>query len=272
MLYVGKAKRLKSRVRSYFAADFDDSPKNRLLQRLIADVETIVVPSEAAVADPREQPDQGVPAPVQRPAQGRQELSLDRGDAGRPVPARARHPPARHPGRALLRTLHRRRPAPAHAGDHPPALHRPELRRRPARASAGSGPASTTTSAAASRRASAGRAEEDYRRMVDGRGRLPRGPDRGRAGQGARGRCWRPARARTSSAPREHARRAPLARPARGAGQRRGDGHRRRRRHRLRPRRRRRGRRADPRARRPGGRARAPVPRRASRRRRTPRC
>src|SRR5215207_3965735 len=47
ILYVGKAKRLKSRVRSYFAADFDDSPKNRLLQRLIADVETIVVPSEA---------------------------------------------------------------------------------------------------------------------------------------------------------------------------------------------------------------------------------
>src|SRR5919107_433831 len=47
VLYVGKAKRLKSRVRSYFAADFDASPKNRLLQRLIADVETIVVPSEA---------------------------------------------------------------------------------------------------------------------------------------------------------------------------------------------------------------------------------
>ncbi|MEO6056126.1 MAG: excinuclease ABC subunit UvrC [Gemmatimonadales bacterium] len=47
ILYVGKAKRLKSRVRSYFAADFDSSPKNRLLQRLIADVETIVVPSEA---------------------------------------------------------------------------------------------------------------------------------------------------------------------------------------------------------------------------------
>src|SRR5919107_6230486 len=46
VLYVGKAKRLKSRVRSYFATDFDSSPKNRLLQRLIADVETIVVPSE----------------------------------------------------------------------------------------------------------------------------------------------------------------------------------------------------------------------------------
>jgi len=47
VLYVGKAKRLKQRVRSYFAADFDGSPKDRLLRRLIADVETIVVASEA---------------------------------------------------------------------------------------------------------------------------------------------------------------------------------------------------------------------------------
>ena len=47
VLYVGKAKRLRNRVRSYFAIDFPDSPRNRLLQRLIADVDTIVVPSEA---------------------------------------------------------------------------------------------------------------------------------------------------------------------------------------------------------------------------------
>src|SRR5213076_1041188 len=46
VLYVGKAKRLKSRVRSYFATDFDLSPQRQVLQRLIADVETIVVPSE----------------------------------------------------------------------------------------------------------------------------------------------------------------------------------------------------------------------------------
>jgi excinuclease ABC subunit C len=46
VLYVGKAKRLRSRVRSYFAGDFPESPRNQLLQRLIADVETIVVPSE----------------------------------------------------------------------------------------------------------------------------------------------------------------------------------------------------------------------------------
>ena len=47
VLYVGKAKRLRSRVRSYFATDFLSSARNQLLQRLIADVETIVVPSEA---------------------------------------------------------------------------------------------------------------------------------------------------------------------------------------------------------------------------------
>jgi excinuclease ABC subunit C len=46
VLYVGKAKRLRNRVRSYFASDFPDSPRNRVLQRLITDVETIVVPSE----------------------------------------------------------------------------------------------------------------------------------------------------------------------------------------------------------------------------------
>ncbi|MGH7631637.1 MAG: excinuclease ABC subunit UvrC [Gemmatimonadales bacterium] len=47
VLYVGKAKRLRSRVRSYFADELPASPKHRLLQRLIADVETIVVRSEA---------------------------------------------------------------------------------------------------------------------------------------------------------------------------------------------------------------------------------
>jgi excinuclease ABC subunit C len=46
VLYVGKAKRLRNRVRSYFAGDFPTSPRNQLLQRLITDVETIVVSSE----------------------------------------------------------------------------------------------------------------------------------------------------------------------------------------------------------------------------------
>src|SRR6266545_6717302 len=46
-LYVGKAKGLRSRVRSYFGADHEESPKTRHLVGKIADVETIVVPTEA---------------------------------------------------------------------------------------------------------------------------------------------------------------------------------------------------------------------------------
>ena len=47
VLYVGKAKRLRSRVRSYYASDHFESPKTRLLVRQVADLETIVVPTEA---------------------------------------------------------------------------------------------------------------------------------------------------------------------------------------------------------------------------------
>ncbi len=47
VLYVGKAKSLRSRVRSYFASDHETSVKTRHLVRLIRDVETIVVPSES---------------------------------------------------------------------------------------------------------------------------------------------------------------------------------------------------------------------------------
>jgi excinuclease ABC subunit C len=47
VLYVGKAKRLRSRVRSYFGSDHPESPKTRVLLRQVADLDTIVVPSEA---------------------------------------------------------------------------------------------------------------------------------------------------------------------------------------------------------------------------------
>lgn len=47
VLYVGKAKRLRPRVRSYFASEHWDNPKTRRLVELIADLETIVVPDEA---------------------------------------------------------------------------------------------------------------------------------------------------------------------------------------------------------------------------------
>ncbi|MEO7963094.1 MAG: excinuclease ABC subunit UvrC [Gemmatimonadaceae bacterium] len=47
VLYVGKAKRLRSRVRSYFAQDHYASVKTQALVRLIAELDTIVVPTEA---------------------------------------------------------------------------------------------------------------------------------------------------------------------------------------------------------------------------------
>ncbi len=47
VLYVGKAKRLRSRVRSYLTGDHRESVKTQALMRQAADVETIVVPSEA---------------------------------------------------------------------------------------------------------------------------------------------------------------------------------------------------------------------------------
>lgn len=47
ILYVGKAKKLRSRVRSYFGQDHSESPRTRHLVNQIRDLETIVVPSEA---------------------------------------------------------------------------------------------------------------------------------------------------------------------------------------------------------------------------------
>jgi excinuclease ABC subunit C len=46
VLYVGKAKNLRQRVRSYFAADVEESPRTRSLLRHVAGLDTIVVPSE----------------------------------------------------------------------------------------------------------------------------------------------------------------------------------------------------------------------------------
>jgi excinuclease ABC subunit C len=47
VLYVGKAKRLRSRVRSYVTGDHEESVKTRALMLSVGGLETIVVPSEA---------------------------------------------------------------------------------------------------------------------------------------------------------------------------------------------------------------------------------
>src|SRR4051812_32208559 len=48
VLYVGKAKRLRSRVRSYVAQDHEESLKTRALMQQVETVETIIVPTEEA--------------------------------------------------------------------------------------------------------------------------------------------------------------------------------------------------------------------------------
>ncbi len=47
VVYVGKAKNLRSRVPAYFAADHQDTPERTALAAQIADLETIIVPNEA---------------------------------------------------------------------------------------------------------------------------------------------------------------------------------------------------------------------------------
>src|SRR5262245_15952044 len=47
VLYVGKAKNLRSRVPAYFAPDHQDTPERATLATQIADLETIIVPNEA---------------------------------------------------------------------------------------------------------------------------------------------------------------------------------------------------------------------------------
>ena len=56
VLYVGKAANLRSRVRSYFAADFPDSPTRQLFRDRIADVGIRPeVPGARNVAPPGDQ-------------------------------------------------------------------------------------------------------------------------------------------------------------------------------------------------------------------------
>ena len=48
VLYVGKAKRLRSRVRSYVTSDHRESVKTRALMLQVEALDTIVVPTEAS--------------------------------------------------------------------------------------------------------------------------------------------------------------------------------------------------------------------------------
>ena len=208
-------------MRSYFATDFDASPKNRLLQRLIADVETIVVASEAQSLilennlikeyrprfNVRLKDDKSYPSIAVTLADPFPRVLVTR---RRDIPGARYFGPYTDVGQlrrtlAIIRRLYTVRSCP----DDLPA----ERRERPC----------LDYHIGRCRAPCVGwQSEEDYRRMVEDVVDFLEGPHRRRASEGAGGDAGRQ-RARGLRAGQGHARRAPLARAAGGARQRRGD-------------------------------------------------
>ena len=136
MLYVGKAKRLRSRVRSYVANDQLESVKTRPHGRPHADLETIVVPSEAHALI--------LEANLIKEYQPRFNIAL-RDDKSYPyIKVTVQEPfprvyvtrAARERRRELLRTVHRRRRDAAGAQRREADLHRALVQLRHAGADA----------------------------------------------------------------------------------------------------------------------------------------
>ena len=167
VLYVGKAKRLRSRVRSYFAADRRRrASRRRVLMRQVADLETIVVPTETHALI--------LEANLIKEYRPRFNIAL-RDDKSYPyikvtvagaVSARVRDAAAAERRRryfgpytdvgAMRRALNVVK-----------QLFTVRSCRSTCRARCRSAPVSTTTSSAARRRASLRRSQEDYRAMID---------------------------------------------------------------------------------------------------------
>jgi hypothetical protein len=101
IIYVGKAKNLRNRVRSYFQSGRGHDRKTRELVKRITDLEFIVTDTEVEA--------QAAQAALQRAAQGRQAVPAPQAHHLRALPARDDH--AAHPARrlALLRPLPARR-------------------------------------------------------------------------------------------------------------------------------------------------------------------
>ena len=151
---------------------------------------------------PRGEPGQAPPAAVQRAAARRQELPVHRDQPRRGVPAGLLHPRAPPPRPALLRAVLERVQGARDAQPDPEDLPEPPLRGPRAGAPVRACRASTTTSAAAWRRASATSAEGGLPGADRPDHRVPVRPLPG-AGAGARGADARPRRRpRSSSAPR----------------------------------------------------------------------
>ena len=89
VIYVGKAKNLRSRVRSYLLEAAQANAKTGSLMREAVDVDYILVANEARSARARKQSHQAAQAALQHPAARRQNLSLRQAHAGRSLSRRS---------------------------------------------------------------------------------------------------------------------------------------------------------------------------------------
>ena len=94
ILYIGKAKRLRDRVRSYFGNASDLEQKTRRLRARVTDIQFIVVENEVKALILEEDTHQAPPAHLQRPAQRRQALSLYPRELAGPFPKSGDHAPS----------------------------------------------------------------------------------------------------------------------------------------------------------------------------------
>ena len=180
-------------------------------------------------AAPRAEPGQAPPAAVQRPPARRQVVPVHRGHGRGRLPARHVHARAAPARRRLLRPVREREEGARDARRAQPRLPVPALRGPEARPPLAGSRASTTTSSAAWRRASATSRRRSYRAIDRRRDRVPLGrdaadPARARAEDagGGRGRALRGGRALPEPAVRDPApRRAAGGRPALGRHRRR---------------------------------------------------
>ena len=122
VLYVGKAKSLRSRVRSYFQAGADLADRTRTLVSQIRDLEFIVAPSEVDALILEGKPHQEAPAALQRSSPRRQDLPVPAPLRPGAVPASNRRAP-RDAGRVrVLRSVHGGRGDARDPGIHAEAL------------------------------------------------------------------------------------------------------------------------------------------------------
>ena len=150
-IYVGKARSLRDRVRSYLGA-YGMSPRHDALLDEIARLEVIVTDSVMeALALENNLIKQRIAA-LQHPAARRQELPIPAADDERGVSARARGAARREGRRLLRRTVSARQAGAADDDAVAPAVRHPVVQRGDHRHCA-RGRASSTTSSAASRRA-----------------------------------------------------------------------------------------------------------------------